>query len=434
MTTYNLNLTKNYCNHWGIWEAIREILQNGSDQARKNPDNVLSIQYDEKKQKLIISNKESILERDTILLGGTNKDDDDEMTGNYGEGYKIALLIFEKLNKRTVIKNYARKERWTTTFNKEKKYNDKPVLKIKIHKYIIKTVPDNNLSFEIEGITKEEWAIVNEKYLPLRGGYEKFTSRKGDEILLDKDLKGKVFINGLFVEDLGDKFEYGYNLTAKTMKLDRDRQSVKGYDFNSITANLMCEYANKGGAEKIADAIENKSSEVLTMSFGFNHSKDLSKELKKRFIEKNGKDSFPVTTQKEMEYVNRLSRNVTPIIVSENEKNFLSRNDIYSDADAFIEERSTEEENEKTPKDILERFLLKHGRNLHYDAKEDLEKIIAQSENWNNLTPVLEKTKEDSVVEHEFDSETEAKKDTELYAEVKQEEPVPSEFEDDIPF
>lgn len=434
MTTYNLNLTKNYCNHWGIWEAIREILQNGSDQARKNPDNILSIHYDEKNQKLIISNKESILERDTILLGGTNKDDDDEMTGNYGEGYKIALLIFEKLNKRTVIKNYARKERWTTTFNKEKKYNDKPVLKIKIHKHIIKTVPDNNLSFEIEGITKEEWAIVNKKYLPLRGEYEKFTSLKGDEILLDKELKGKVFINGLFVEDLGDKFEYGYNLTAKTMKLDRDRQSVKGYDFNSITASLMCEYANKGGAEKIADAIENKSSEVVTISFGFNHSKGLSQELKKRFVEKNGEDSFPVTTQKEMEYVNRLSRNVTPIIVSENEKNFLSRNDIYSDADAFIEERSTEEESEKTPKDILERFLLKHGRNLHYDAKEDLEKIIAQSENWNDLTPALEKIKEDSVVENEFDPETEAKEDTELYAEVKQEEPAPSEFDDDIPF
>jgi hypothetical protein len=432
MTTYNLNLTKNYCNHWGIWEAIREILQNGSDQARKNPNNVLSIHYDEKKQKLIISNKESILERDTILLGGTNKDEDDEMTGNYGEGYKIALLIFEKLNKRTVIKNYARKERWTTTFNKEKKYNDKPVLKIKIHKHIIKTVPDNNLSFEIEGITKEEWAIVNEKYLPLRGEYEKFTSLKGDEILLDKELKGKVFINGLFVEDLGDKFEYGYNLTAKTMKLDRDRQSVKGYDFNSITANLMCEYANKGGAEKIADAIENKSSEVVTMSFGFNHSKGLSEELKKRFIEKNGEDSFPVTTQKEMEYVNRLSRNVTPIIVSENEKNFLSRNDIYSDADAFIEERSTEEENEKTPKEILERFLLKHGRNLHYDAKEDLEKIIAQSENWNDLTPTLEKINEESVVENELDSETE--ENTEVYSEIKQEEPVPSEFDDDIPF
>jgi hypothetical protein len=432
MTTYNLNLTKNYCNHWGIWEAIREILQNGSDQARKNPDNILSINYDEKNQKLIISNKESILERDTILLGGTNKDDDDEMTGNYGEGYKIALLIFEKLNKRTVIKNYARKERWTTTFNKEKKYNNKPVLKIKIQKHIIKTVPDNNLSFEIEGITKEEWSIVNEKYLPLRGEYEKFTSLKGDEILLDKDLKGKVFINGLFVEDLGDKFEYGYNLTAKTMKLDRDRQSVKGYDFNSITANLMCEYANKGGAEKIADAIENKSSEVVTMSFGFNHSKGLSQELKKRFIEKNGEDSFPVTTQKEMEYINRLSRNVTPIIVSENEKNFLSRNDIYSDADAFIEERSTEEENEKTPKDILERFLLKHGRNLHYDAKEDLEKIIAQSENWNDLTPALEKNKEEPVVENEL--ELEAAEDTEFYLEIKPEEPVPSEFDDDIPF
>jgi hypothetical protein len=168
------------------------------------------------------------------------------------------------------------------------------------------------------------------------------------------------------------------------------------------------------------------------MSFGFNHSKGLSQELKKRFIEKNGEDSFPVTTQKEMEYINRLSRNVTPIIVSENEKNFLSRNDIYSDADAFIEERSTEEENEKTPKDILERFLLKHGRNLHYDAKEDLEKIIAQSENWNDLTPALEKNKEEPVVENEL--ELEAAEDTEFYLEIKPEEPVPSEFDDDIPF
>ena len=413
MITYNLNLTKNYCNHWGLWEAIREILQNGSDQARKNLYNILSIHYDEKNQKLIISNKESILERDTILLGGTNKDDDDEMTGNYGEGYKIALLIFEKLNKRTVIKNYARKERWTTTFNKDKKYNNKPVLKIKIHKHIIKTVPDNNLSFEIEGITKEDWAIVNEKYLPLRGDYEKFTSLKGDEILLDKELKGKVFINGLFVEDLGYKFEYGYNLTAKTMKLDRDRQSVKGYDFNSITANLMCEYANKGGADKIADAIENKSSEVTTINFGFNYSEGLSKELTKRFIDKNGENSFPVTTQKEFEYINHLTKQVTPVIVSENEKRFLSKNKVFSNADSFIEERSVNEKEVQRPKDILERFLLKYSDSLDYDAKNDFEKIITQSENWEDLTHISEQ-----ITEKSFDNN---------------EEIPPIEFNDNIP-
>lgn len=107
MTTYNLNLNKNYCNHWGVWEAIREIIQNGLDQQTTNSDNQVSVDYNQNTKILSISNKNSTLERKTLLLGASNKSEDKDTIGQFGEGYKIALLVLTKLGINVVIKNYA---------------------------------------------------------------------------------------------------------------------------------------------------------------------------------------------------------------------------------------------------------------------------------------------------------------------------------------
>jgi hypothetical protein len=148
MATYNLNLASSYCQHWGLWEAIREILQNGEDQFTLNNDNEISVVYDEKNQKLLISNKESILERKTLLLGCTSKDDNDNLIGKFGEGYKIALLILTKLNKKIVIKNFMKNEKWTPELKKDPKYENEKVLKGSF--FMAKVLVESNRDITLE--------------------------------------------------------------------------------------------------------------------------------------------------------------------------------------------------------------------------------------------------------------------------------------------
>ena len=67
--TIELTITPNYVSDWNFCDAIRELIQNGTDQQTLNPKNVFKISYDEQENILQLSNSESTLEINTLLLG-----------------------------------------------------------------------------------------------------------------------------------------------------------------------------------------------------------------------------------------------------------------------------------------------------------------------------------------------------------------------------
>lgn len=441
MATYNLNVTTNFCLHWGLWEAIREILQNGEDELVLNPYNDITVDYNLKTKTLIISNKDSILERRSLLFGGTSKLDNDDTIGRFGEGYKIALLILIRMGKSVVIKNFAKNEKWIPSIEADKKYDNEDVLKVNIHKYVFKRLPDNNLSFEIKGIEEDEWKAISKNYLRFQELGKTFEDSKKSQILFDPKYKGKVFINGLFVEQLRDDYKYGYNLHSSVITLNRDRQSIQGYDFNSITNTMIGEYAqsSKDSAEEVFNkVIKERASDVnSTFSFYNVKGKNLVEAAVNDFKSQNSERSFPVSDQKEADYIKSRYQGVETVIVSEKEKLLFREDETYKDIESFIDEKSNMgidfEQNELTPFERLSNFLEQHKYKI-YDDKvlSDLESIVAESKNWKFKPNELDKEPEN--IQNEEDNIVEEPENIEENLSIKSSNSDEFEFEDDIPF
>lgn len=444
MTTYNLNLSSSYCSHWGLWESIREILQNGEDELTLNPKNEINVEYDEKNQKLIISNKESILERKTLLLGCTSKENNEKLIGKFGEGYKIALLILTKLGKNVVIKNYMKNERWTPELKADRKYDNEKVLKVLIKKYLFKGDRDSNLTWEVNGITKEEWDEINLKYLRYQDLGETFTDRYGSQILLDQKFQGCVFVNGLFVEKVKSKMAYGYNFSSSKIDLDRDRKTVESFSFFFETKNIINEYGanNPEKLDEIFDLIESEENykdfqyvlDKPSESWGNTIANKCKDRIRTRFEKGISVPSYPVVTEQEKEEVLDFYPTLNTRIVSRKMKNALVVNEKYSCLDSFVSDLGGEmSEQVLTPRQQLQIFMNNHVKSSFNDKLvKDFKKLLKASENW--------EIKEPEVVELE-DLEKEIEEDIQdINNEVSktndniEEEKSSVEFDDDIPF
>lgn len=322
---FELTLTSDYAAQWGVQEALREILQNGIDQEQQIKNNHLDITYDGK-DILTIANKNSVLLKETLLLGFSTKQNDDTSIGQFGEGYKIALLVLTRLNKKVTIYNYGKKEIWTSRFVKSKRYNGQKVLTITVNtEPIWKSVPNNNLTFEIQGINNLEYQELVSRALPLQKDYKKniIETPKG-QILLDKRFKCKVYVNGLYINTIHG-LEYGYNIKPKYINIGRDRDLVSNYDIQKVTSAM---WRNQTNNHLLYKMLKEQSADVSYItSSKYDETGDNFTEAKKELVvirdnllndlkEQDGENVIPVKNQTELEEVKSRYINTKPVLVN----------------------------------------------------------------------------------------------------------------------
>lgn len=107
---YELTLTPNYVSDWTFNDALRELIQNGTDQEVLDKENKFQIIYNEKEKTLRLVNQKSVLKINTLLLGRSSKANNEDTVGQFGEGYKIAALVLNRLGKTFTIYNNEKGE------------------------------------------------------------------------------------------------------------------------------------------------------------------------------------------------------------------------------------------------------------------------------------------------------------------------------------
>jgi hypothetical protein len=211
---YELPISPTYVRHWGLVEAIRELIQNAIDS-----ESPFEYEFTEQGDLHIIS-RHATLSPTTLLLGSTSKADRTDAIGSFGEGYKIALLVLARENRAVTIYNGERL--WRPMFKFSKTY-DADVLCIED---TVSPRRNQGLTFVIEKLTPSEIESIKDSCLMMQSHIGRIAQGTSGTVLLEKP--GKLYIGGLYICET--KLKYGYNLNPGTVALERDRRTVDGFN------------------------------------------------------------------------------------------------------------------------------------------------------------------------------------------------------------
>ncbi len=321
---FELTLTQNYVSDWTFCDAIRELIQNGTDQEVLDNSNVFSINYDRTNEILRLTNSKSKLNINTLLLGKSSKSNNDETVGQFGEGYKIAALVLNRLGKSFTVYNNEKNEVWTSSFKNSEKWREK------ILSFYIEKIPteDKGLIIEIGNVSNSE---NNDLYDVWLGFYdfdesEKIETTYGD-ILLSEDFKDRIFVNGLSI-NCTEEMEYGYNFKPKYIKLERDRKTCDSWQARDTTSLMIAEAMVRGKLEieTVKRMVERNVDDVYNMDFN-GYEKNVV-EVKNMLISEFDKQnpasySIPVQTQEDINKVKAYGGN--PVVVPSKVASLLKR-------------------------------------------------------------------------------------------------------------
>lgn len=214
-------ISENYVKKWGVWEAVREFLQNGLD-----ADN-MTLDYDLIKGQLTIKNDGS-LSRDMLLLGESNKGDDDR--GQFGEGMKLGMLVLARMGR--FVRVSTGTEDWYPRLIDSATFEAK-VFAVEVKKDWV----GDGVEVVIE-ITKGEWQEIQNKFVDKPYG------------ILEDTKAGSIFVGGLFVCHIKG-FEHAYNFSPTDIRLNRDRDIPYMWDIQraaskSISGEEIIDLALRG--------------------------------------------------------------------------------------------------------------------------------------------------------------------------------------------
>lgn len=377
MKTYELTLTPNYVSDWDFNMAMRELIQNGTDQEILDKNNVFSISYED--GKILLHNTKSVLKINTLLLGRSTKSKNEDTVGQFGEGYKIAALVLNRIGKSFTVHNHSKNEIWTTRFVNSRRWHDR----ILVFDVDEKPSEQQGLTIEVGNVSEEEWEKIQSVWLGFIHDCNKVHTTYGD-ILTDESQKNSVYVNGLFIS-CSANLQYGYDFKPQYLKLERDRMSCDSFNARDITSKMLNEAYENGDIDPAAvhEMIEDGNDDISLISYEAGDS--IEQGYLKEFDDKNQMESFddeeipetlakpiPVVCQVDYNYAASLGGN--PIYVNRFQGDILA-NARKERLKELTDYASTHNE-EMTVYDRLNLWHKRYRNYLTTEATEEFEKII----------------------------------------------------------
>lgn len=374
---YELTLTPNYVSDWTFNDAIRELIQNGTDQEVLDKENHFSIEYDRKRQVLQLKNSKSVLKINTLLLGRSSKAGNDDTVGQFGEGYKIAALVLNRIGKTFTVLNNEKNEVWESRFKNSEKWLEK-ILAFYISK---RETEDTGLCIEVGNVSWGEYCGLSDVWMKFDEDDHMDMSvvdTSYGEILTDEDYAGKVYVNGLSVNCNAD-LKYGYNFKPKYIKLERDRKACDSFDAREITCRMIAEGMVNGDIP-IDEVNRMVNDEVVDVyNFEYNtYEEDVQKVqevLLEAFDKQNPQPySIPVVSQEQFRKIKAYGGN--PVVVPSKVEKLLKEE--ISQRIRELEELPVS--NSLTLKERFSRWYDIYSGELNDDAAKEIKILIDEME------------------------------------------------------
>lgn len=299
MSKLELTIKTSYLPGWGVWEGIRELVQNGIDAETELG---ATLKVDHNNGVLRIENDGCVLPKEALLLGHTSKSSRSDLIGQFGEGLKLGILALVRSGRAVKIRSGS--EVWVPTIARSEKFNaDVLVFDIQGGRE-----DRNRVRVEVGGVTQAEWLELREKFLFLKKKQDLVSVTDGDLLLGDDDC-GKVFVKGIFVQN-NPRLGYGYNF--KHIAVDRDRKMVNSWDSEAATRRIWQEAVVQ--KPKLLNAFVDMLGANTGDVKGFDAytaaylPRELSEKVAEGFLKKHGTEAVPVANFSEAAEVEHLGK------------------------------------------------------------------------------------------------------------------------------
>lgn len=299
-----LTIKTDYMPNWGIWEGIRELVQNGRD-AEVEHCATLTVRHRKESDTLVIENEGTTLPYEALLLGHTSKVGRPDLIGKFGEGLKLGVLALVRAG--CPVKIRSGSEVWVPSIQRSEKFQA-DVLVFEIQKG---RKDDNRVAVEIGGVNREAWEKMKDMFLFLKGTVkdEESVQTPYGSLLLSERFTGKVFVKGIFVAN-DPRLSYGYDFVDAD--LDRDRRMLSKYDLNYRTQGVWREaLARRPDLVENFDKLMSREAADVEGVDSYNASYlpvEARKTLVQLFVGRHGEDALPVGSLSESAEIEHLGK------------------------------------------------------------------------------------------------------------------------------
>jgi hypothetical protein len=315
-------MTPEYTMNWGLWEGLRELLQNSLDELDQGAEMKVFYENDT----LYIRTMGEEIGADSFLLGESGKREIEGLRGKHGEGLTLGLMALCRAGIKVWVKSgdYS----WEPSFEMVDTLNGF-VINRDLFCLTQKPVNERYTQEVLVGIClpPDVWEEYKLKFLPLVEEtipMDKFHKAPMGTLILDKRFSGMLYSKGIYVQTRDD-FEYGYDLNNLT--LDRDRNMLPDFDVKWEAGQVLSHYERASKSRVVYDLILQEKPECTFP----NLSSDGYERLGKFFQDDNGEDAVPVISEEESSVVRRAGK--VPVIVCGKVKESLKKSKVPAVSD-----------------------------------------------------------------------------------------------------
>lgn len=348
---YELPLGRQYVRHWGMTEAIREILQNALDS--ESP-----FEYELTDDTLKVHSKYTTLTPATLLLGQTTKAEATDKIGSFGEGYKIALLVLARSEYNVRVLNGDRI--WTPTFKMSRQFEAEVLV---IEDTSCPELPNEGLTFEVRGLSPGDVASIRESCLQMQSHVGECMKTQYGRILRERP--GKLYVGGLYVCDT--ELQFGYDILPQYLKLERDRQTVSNWDLQDRTKEMWFDTERY---EEIAQLLADKCKDLDYAEYG---APDMVKEACYRHFKEKHPGAVVARDQDELEkFVKQGMERV--VVVGGAYGSAVRGSGSYNST--HVPRRI------QTPREVLELWYEANKKSMLRPAKDSFQHLLEKADKW----------------------------------------------------
>lgn len=356
--TYELSLTRNYVSRWGMVHAVRELIQNALDS--ESPF-VYEFAPDGETWTLNLVSEFTTLAPQTLLLGATSKADSSDSIGSFGEGYKIALLVLTRLGHDVEMRNGALL--WRPRFRHSAKFGEELLV---IDETPLPNKLNKGLTFSVRGLSEADVAEVRSCCLKMQEHIGEVIETPQGRILLDRP--GQLYVGSLFVCKTDMKF--GYDVPPKMLKLERDRQTVDGFDLKMLTKEI---WFGTEQWDRIAQLIADETPDLEYAEYG---SPEMVKDACFRLFQSQHPKAVAAKSQEELKSL--VTQGMTKVVVI---NSAFQRNVTQSHA-----YRTQPHVRVPSPRERLEAWFDKARYDMADKHKGPFRELLDESKNWRIAT------------------------------------------------